>query len=312
MPEVDVDGQYKKAATEGTLQEVAASVAPLRFVDEKLKVDIGGATINVGDITVAYESHVSTLNSTSTPLAAGATFLGGWEDVRDYAGISMAVFTDVASAANGAVIQFTEDTALGAIRSVPTTIPAGVGSHFSLAPQARYFRISYTNGSTDQTVFRSEVTLRFNPPAQVQQPIGATITDLNLATIVRAALAGRTSTGAYAPLLSTASGHLSTRIENTPTVELGDDTVAAIDAALTESGTFAYDAGASGTVTVPASGRVFAIAAHATTEATLTIDGGDAVIIPANTTLSMDMQGVLVAPVLAFVGTDAYYVDWLT
>jgi hypothetical protein len=181
--------------------------------DGRLLVDVGGS-INIGSLTVQYESRVSTLNSTTTLLAAGQTFVGEWEDVRDYSAISVAVLTDAPSAPGGAVVEFTEDLAKGAIRSVTTTIPANVGSHFSLAPQARYFRLRYTNGATAQTVFRNEVTIKFNPPSEVQQPLGATITDANLATVVRSALAARIfsgpSAGNYAPLGTDGAGRLLT------------------------------------------------------------------------------------------------------
>jgi hypothetical protein len=185
----------------------------------RMPVDLGGATITAQQLLVEYQSHVSTMNSTETPLPAGGVFTGTWEDVRDYAAIAVAILTDAPSASNGAVIEFSGD-GTNVIRSVPTSIPANVGSHFSLGPQARYFRIRYTNGATAQTLLRSQVILRFAAPGEVLQPFGATVTDGNLATVVQAGMKGRlysgTTAGTYVPVQVNTSGHISVRVEDAP------------------------------------------------------------------------------------------------
>lgn len=185
----------------------------------RLPVDVGGS-INVTNLTTTYESVDSTANASDTPLGSNATFEGAWEDVRDFASITVTVLTDQPSAANGAVIQFTDDVNVGTVmRSVATTIPANVatgGTFFSLAPQGRFFRIRYTNGATAQTTFRSQVLLKFSPVTEPTQPLGATITDANTAAVSRAHLTARQATGQWTSLLTNASGHLSTRVENQP------------------------------------------------------------------------------------------------
>jgi hypothetical protein len=76
-----------------------------------------------------------------------------------------------------------------------------------------------------------------------------------------------------------------------------------------QAGTWDYYAGTSGTVNVAAGERVLSIAAHATTAATLTIDGGDSIPIPAATQINLVPMGNLVAPTLVFTGTDSYMVE---
>lgn len=75
------------------------------------------------------------------------------------------------------------------------------------------------------------------------------------------------------------------------------------------AGSWAYYAGASGTVTVSAGQRVIGIAAHATTAGSMTINGGASVPIPANVGLAIAPNGNLVAPTIVFTGTDSYFVE---
>lgn len=74
-------------------------------------------------------------------------------------------------------------------------------------------------------------------------------------------------------------------------------------------GTWDYYAGASGTVNVGAGRRVVGIAVHATTAATMTINGGAAILIPPNSSIDIVPNAQLVAPALAFTGTDSYFVE---
>lgn len=84
--------------------------------------------------------------------------------------------------------------------------------------------------------------------------------------------------------------------------------------AVMPAGTYGYKAGAAGTATITGTKRVQSIAAHAPTTgaASVTINGGDSIIVPAGTQLALAFgDGVLVDPVVVFTGTDSYYLDWL-
>lgn len=206
-------------------------------VNNRVPVDVG-ANITIDNLTVSYESVISTANSPTTPLAANETFVGAWEDVRDYAAVQAVIWTDVASATNGAIVDFSAD-GTNIARSVATTIAANFQAYFSLAPEARYIRLRYINGPLPQTFLRAQVKYAFNAPAEVQQPIGATITDANVATVARSTLAARVysgaATGMHVPLQTNTSGHLSVRVENqNPAPETGLATQATLAAILTE------------------------------------------------------------------------------
>lgn len=74
-------------------------------------------------------------------------------------------------------------------------------------------------------------------------------------------------------------------------------------------GTWTYSAGVDGTVNVV--GRVLLVVCHATGSATLTIDGGDSIIIPALTQFALDVRGNLTDPELVFTGTDSYFIEYV-
>lgn len=161
----------------------------------------------VRDVTAA-DAKVDAANFPATALAAGETFTGAWVDVLRYAAITVVVLVDQPSAANGAVVDFSAD-GVNVARSVSASIPANVGSYFSLAPEARFYRLRYTNGATALAAApKGQVLLRFQPPALVEQPLGAAITDVNLAQINRAAVSGRLPDGRYLPVAITAEQRL--------------------------------------------------------------------------------------------------------
>jgi len=77
-------------------------------------------------------------------------------------------------------------------------------------------------------------------------------------------------------------------------------------------GTWAYAAGVSGTVVVPAGGRVVGIAATSTVGGTITINAGATITVPANTGFSASPQAQLVAPTIVFSGTSSYFVEYVS
>ena len=79
-----------------------------------------------------------------------------------------------------------------------------------------------------------------------------------------------------------------------------------------ETGTWSYRAGVSGSVTVPAGGRVIGIAAHAATAGSFSINGGDSIPVPANVGADLAPRAALIAPTVVFSGTDAYVLEFVT
>jgi len=95
---------------------------------------------------------VSVENSTTASLAANGIFSGASEDVSGFVSVDITILADTDSANQGLLFEFSQDN-ITFDYSESFTILAGVGSFYSLAPRAKYFRLSYTNGPTGQTSF---------------------------------------------------------------------------------------------------------------------------------------------------------------
>lgn len=93
--------------------------------------------------------------------------------------------------------------------------------------------------------------------------------------------------------------------------DAGNTSLLSIDGKLPDlSGAWGYDAGVSGSVTIGAGKRVLQITAVAgALGATMTINGGSTVTIPALTSITIEPRGNLTAPSLVFTGTAAYLVE---
>lgn len=153
--------------------------------------------LTVENLNVAFpDSEVSVGNSSSTLLGAGETYIGPWEQVVRYSAISVIALADVASAMNGAVVDFSDD-GVTPIRSIAATLPANTGLTFMFAPEARYFRLRYTNGPTQQGMFRAQTLLHYQKPVAPMLPLAAITTDVSLAESNIAHLKGRLSTGQW-------------------------------------------------------------------------------------------------------------------
>lgn len=80
-----------------------------------------------------------------------------------------------------------------------------------------------------------------------------------------------------------------------------------------ETGVWDYAAGTNGSMSVALGGRVLSIAALAgTSAASVSINNGDAIPIPAYASWAMEPKGNLVAPMITFTGTTSYTVEWVT
>jgi len=91
----------------------------------------------------------------------------------------------------------------------------------------------------------------------------------------------------------------------------GNASLISIDGKMPDiSGAWSYDAGVSGTLTVSAGRRILQISATAgDTAATMTINGGSTISIPAGRSLTIEPKGNLTAPTIVFTGTTAYFVE---
>jgi hypothetical protein len=107
-------------------------------------------------------SLVSTNNSSTSPLTYKAVYTGTADDVKDYSGITVQLYTDAPSIPNGLSLQFSSDNTNWDITET-YTVSASTPFFIGLYPKARYFRVVYTNDYAAQTVLRLQ-TIFFKVP----------------------------------------------------------------------------------------------------------------------------------------------------
>lgn len=139
-------------------------------------------------------SILSTLNSTTTPLGAGATFTGQWEDCTAYSSFGVNIKTDQLG------IAYFENSADGITvdRSFahPLTDAVNYNLYFSVAPKSKYSRIRFVNTSSSaQTVFRIQTILAIPERGAVYLPIAETLNDNSTAKLTRSVITGKSSSG---------------------------------------------------------------------------------------------------------------------
>ena len=160
------------------------------YTDDAVSID-GVIILKSRNISIdAINGVISQSNSTNVPLNSGQIFVGDSADTKNYGTVLCGVYSDVASATDGLSIQFsTDDT--NWYWSDDYTIEATEGKTFSIQTRARFLRVVYINGGTNQSVFQLETTLK---PAYVKpssRRILNSISGQDDAEIVKAILTGR-------------------------------------------------------------------------------------------------------------------------
>ena len=149
------------------------------------------AAINeLGQVHTVMRAQVDADNSTITPLVADEEFVGEWKETLDYAEISITSYSDVASAVDGLCIEFSSDGVGLDGCGDNYTLSAGAEKTFSFQPQRRYYRVKYTNGAVDQTVFDLETILHKTRCKPSSHRINDSIVDEDDAELVKAVITG--------------------------------------------------------------------------------------------------------------------------
>jgi len=150
--------------------------------DNTIHVNIkssNGNEIEVNDrnqLKVVLDGRVDENNSSSTPLAAGAYFIGTATDTLDYALIFVTVFSDVAGASPISLCTEFSSDGITWRSGDCFQIPANTEKTFSIQPYKRYMRISYYNGGADQTVFDLHTVVKKTNSKPSTHKIGDNVT----------------------------------------------------------------------------------------------------------------------------------------
>lgn len=172
---------------------------------------------------VPGDNFVSSLNSSLIPLSGNGAFIGTFESTLPFVEAAIMVFADQASATDGLRleqsidgIQFTDVDVY--------TVPANNGKQYTFALNARFFRVTYTNGPIAQTRFELSTLYRHFGAKGSSHRINDTIITQDDAELVKAVLSGQITGGSFVNVGAEASGFLHTHdeadyAEDTPAVD---------------------------------------------------------------------------------------------
>jgi len=150
---------------------------------------------------------ISTVNSSSTPLGASATFTGTAESTLGFSHITVQVFSDQPSATDGLKVEWSTDGTNFDDDDV-FNVPANNGKVFTFGPQSQFFRVRYTNGATPQGAFRLQVIKKtFQQKASTHRIQDMLSTDDD-AELVKSILTGQKADGTFVNIEASADNRL--------------------------------------------------------------------------------------------------------
>lgn len=224
-----VDGSGNVIASTGNALNVALS---------------GGATITT------INGVVSTVNSSTTPLAIGASFTGTSENITDYSAVDILVTVDRSGVLN---MQFSSDGTNwdhdDAYACTVTTGGVAQSFYFQSAAVAKYFRVVYVNDGTAQGIMRLQTIYKVNPSVGDIQDLSTVPVDGSNGMITKSVIYGKTTGGGggggFVAVKTTPSGALNVAATQDTSPWVVSGTVAA-----TQSGTWSIT-NVTGTVSLP-------------------------------------------------------------
>lgn len=149
-----------------------------------------------GKASVVLGGKVDNNNSTFTPLLANATFTGLATETLDAAVIIMSVVSDQPSAIDGFCIDFSADNVYWS-GSDCFSIPANTGKVFTIPPVARWFRVRYINGATNQTFLQIQTTLKYVNIKPSSHRISDSIISEDDAELVKSVISAEDENGSF-------------------------------------------------------------------------------------------------------------------
>ena len=185
----------------------------------RTKLTIGADGVNDGDVSASNPlpvdistGLVSTDNSTTTPLTGSATWTGTWEDISNYATISVIASADVAGTL---YYDFSTD---GVVNDRAVQLSDGtsgsLGIH-SLTVVSKYGRARIVNGAGAQSSMTIQTIL--SRAARVAMPtsrLGQGLNEYSDVLNVRSALVGITEGDNWVPVKAEGTGNLQVSIQS--------------------------------------------------------------------------------------------------
>ena len=264
-------------AVSGTVALDSATLAALESVSVQNTVTVQATALDIRNLSSASD-FVSVGNFPATQAVSGTVTVSNFPATQPVSGTVTANLGTL----NGAATEAKQlpDNHQVTVSNFPATQPVSATDLDIRNLSSAQDSVNVGNFPATQSV-SGTVTVGNFPSTQ---PVSGTVT-ANLGTLNGAATAANQATG--------------------------NASLSSIDGKLPDlSGTWGYDSGVSGSVTIGAGKRVLQITAVAGgLGATLTINGGATVTIPALTSITIEPRGNLTAPSLVFTGTSGYFVE---
>ena len=144
----------------------------------------------------SHENAIDANNSTVATLGIGATYTGTATDVTHFASVSIQLFADEDSAADGMQFQFSTDNVnWDEVNKFNLETATSSTRRFQFPVTAQYFRVVYINGGTAQTAFRVQTILHTTEILTSIHRIDAELTNDRSVLVTKSVIAGETSAG---------------------------------------------------------------------------------------------------------------------
>ncbi len=185
----------------------------------------GDNKVTVNDdnqLYVVLDGKIDTGNSSTALLDADEVFTGEACEILNYSIVFINVYSDVSSATDGLVIEQSSDGTNWDHNDI-YTIDAAIGKNFSINPHARYFRVKYTNGGSNQGTFRLQSILKKTNAKPSSHRIQDNINDDDDATLQKSVLTAKDPNEIFVNIQATDSDNLRvTDAENGLAIAKGD------------------------------------------------------------------------------------------
>lgn len=181
------------------------------FITDEVSGDTAAVNSD-NQLHVVLMGKVDTANSSATPLTSGSVFTGTAFDTRDFGFIFATVFSDVASATDGLSFQQSSD-GTNWDNTDTYTISANTAKTYSIQPAAKWFRVVYTNGGTNQAAFRLQVIFKKTSSLASSHRISDNLSAEDDATLGISIIKGQKPNADYTDFQATASGNFKVSVE---------------------------------------------------------------------------------------------------
>jgi hypothetical protein len=202
---------FQLADSEGNVIDPASGEfsGTIEFPDEFIIANTADTPVNATLVGKRDEG-----NSTTTNLAAGATFTGtGVEASPFYGTISVCIISSHNSAVNGLKFQASIDNVQWETIEQYNYVAANGLKSYSFSPSGRYFRLTYTNGGTTTTKLAIFTVLRSGAVKASSHRIKDNIDGEHDAELVKAVLSAERPDGSFTDINATQGGNLKISLE---------------------------------------------------------------------------------------------------